>query len=92
MRWRREPGHVVEQVLAVAKAENVRIVVMGTHGRTGLNRVMVGSVAEEVIRHATVPVVTVRTQNRPDCVATSCQNCSLNLSNAEKALLAELEG
>jgi universal stress protein A len=37
--------------------------VMGTHGRTGLAHLVVGSVAERVVRHAPVPVLTIR---RPD--------------------------
>jgi hypothetical protein len=35
-------------------------IVMGTHGRGGLNRLLLGSVAERVVRAATVPVTTVR--------------------------------
>jgi nucleotide-binding universal stress UspA family protein len=36
------------------------LIVMGTHGRGGLNRILLGSVAERVVRSATVPVMTVR--------------------------------
>ncbi|HZZ79706.1 MAG TPA: universal stress protein [Gemmataceae bacterium] len=36
------------------------VIVMGTHGRTGFSRLMMGSVAEEVLRHAPCPVLTIR--------------------------------
>jgi nucleotide-binding universal stress UspA family protein len=42
------------------------LIVMGTHGRGGLNRLLLGSVAERVVRSATVPVMTVRVGNVED--------------------------
>ncbi len=36
------------------------LIVLGTHGRTGLKHALLGSVAERVVRHATVPVLVVR--------------------------------
>jgi nucleotide-binding universal stress UspA family protein len=48
-----------EEILAYAAAESVDLVVMGTHGREGVRRRLVGSVAERVVREATVPVMTV---------------------------------
>jgi hypothetical protein len=44
----------------VANEEPCDLIVMGTHGRTGLRRVMMGSVAELVVRRATCPVLTVK--------------------------------
>jgi nucleotide-binding universal stress UspA family protein len=44
----------------VAKELNASLIVMGTHGRSGLARVAFGSVADYVIRHSPVPVLTVR--------------------------------
>ena len=49
-----------EEILAFADETDVDMIVMGTAGRSGLNRVLVGSVTEYVVRNATVPVVTVR--------------------------------
>ena len=46
-------------ILRVAREEKADIIVMSTHGRTGLKRVVLGSVAEEVVRDATVPVLLV---------------------------------
>lgn len=45
----------------VAQSEHADLIAVGTHGRTGLKRLILGSVAEEVMRTAKVPVVTVRT-------------------------------
>lgn len=53
-------GHAAEQVLAYAEAEAAHLIVMATHGRTGLRRMLMGSVAEKVIRHAPCPVFTVK--------------------------------
>lgn len=44
-----------------AKENNVDLIVMGTHGRTGLGRLLMGSVAESVLREAPCPVLTIKT-------------------------------
>lgn len=49
-----------EEIVAYATGNDVDMIVMGTQGRTGLDRVLVGSVAEQVVRNAPMPVVTVR--------------------------------
>jgi universal stress protein A len=54
-----EPG-IQEQINAIVKAENCDLIVMGTHGRTGLSRLLMGSVAEDVLRHATCPVFLIK--------------------------------
>jgi nucleotide-binding universal stress UspA family protein len=48
-----------EQILAVAKERDADLIVMGTHGRRGLARIALGSVAEKVVRLAEAPVMTV---------------------------------
>lgn len=50
-------------ILEVAKAEVADLIVMGTHGRTGLSHVFFGSVAERVVRHSRVPVLTARQED-----------------------------
>ena len=45
--------------ILAAAGDGVDLVVIGTHGRTGLARVMLGSVAEKVVRHASCPVMTI---------------------------------
>ena len=49
-----------EVILRFAQEEHVDIIVLGTHGRSGLSHLLMGSVAESVIRHADCPVVTIR--------------------------------
>ena len=49
-----------DAILDVAKAKEAELIVMGTHGRTGVKRLFLGSVAEHVLRHADCPVVTIR--------------------------------
>jgi universal stress protein A len=53
-------GSPAEEIVRVAEAEQVDMVVIGTHGRTGLSRLLMGSVAENVVRHAACPVLTVK--------------------------------
>lgn len=48
-----------EAILEVARERQVDVIVMGTHGRSALARAVIGSVADRVMRHATVPVVLV---------------------------------
>ena len=48
-----------EEILAAAAAEGASLIVVGTHGRTGLAHVLLGSVAERVVRAAPCPVLTV---------------------------------
>ncbi|MFO8100266.1 MAG: universal stress protein [Salinibacter sp.] len=47
-------------ILTYAAQEDIDLIALGTHGRRGANRILLGSVAEEVVRRATVPVLTVR--------------------------------
>jgi len=53
-------GEVVPAVLAEAAKRHADVIVMGTHGRTGLAHLFMGSVAERVLRQSPVPVLTVR--------------------------------
>ncbi len=51
-------GNPVERIVEAAR--DAELVVMSTHGRTGMARFLIGSVAEGVVRHAPVPVLVVR--------------------------------
>jgi len=53
------PGLPAEEIVRVAEADKVDLVVMGTRGASGLKRLMLGSVADRVIRSCTCPVLTV---------------------------------
>ena len=55
-----EDGDPVECLLAAAEANAVDLVVMGTHGRSGLGRLALGSITERTLRTSSVPVMTVR--------------------------------
>ena len=53
-------GNPHEEILAYVSEHGIGMVIMGTHGRTGLDRVVMGSVAERVVRRSPIPVLTVR--------------------------------
>jgi nucleotide-binding universal stress UspA family protein len=53
-------GVVSERIVRAARGQRADLVVIGTHGRTGLARFVLGSVASRVVSHATCPVLTVR--------------------------------
>jgi nucleotide-binding universal stress UspA family protein len=53
-------GFPAQEIVRVAKAKRVRLIVMGTHGRTGWQRVVMGSVALRVVASAPCPVMTIR--------------------------------
>lgn len=70
-----------ETILAYADENDVDMIVMGTHGRTGVGRALIGSVTERVVRTADVPVVTVRMTDEPSVGSAE---------DAEAVALAEL--
>lgn len=51
-------GHTARRILKYVEQEGIDLVVMGTHGRRGLGRVLFGSVAQRVVQHSPVPVIT----------------------------------
>lgn len=55
-------GDTFLEILQAAKDLGCDMIVMGTHGRTGLAHVLIGSVTEKVVRKSPIPVVTVRGQ------------------------------
>jgi universal stress protein A len=61
-------GVPFQEILHAAKERQVDLIIMGTHGRTGLTHVLLGSVAEKVVRLATCPVLIAR-QPTPVAVA-----------------------
>jgi nucleotide-binding universal stress UspA family protein len=58
-------GNAARQILEVAKEHGADLIVLGTHGRTGLAHVLMGSVAEKIVRLAPCPVLTLRAAERP---------------------------
>lgn len=53
-------GDAADAITRLAKAEHVDFIVMGTHGRRGITRLLMGSVAEAIMRRAPCPVLTVK--------------------------------
>jgi nucleotide-binding universal stress UspA family protein len=53
-------GDPALEILDEAQESKVDLIVMGTHGRSGLGRLLMGSVAESVVRKAACPVLTVK--------------------------------
>lgn len=59
-RWIRRAGVVDQLITETAREQGADYIVMGTHGRSGIARLMLGSVADRVVRTAPCPVLTVR--------------------------------
>jgi len=59
--WEGEPG---DSIAAAAEAERADLVVVGTRGRSGAERMFLGSVSDHVVRHAECPVLVVRPSQR----------------------------
>jgi nucleotide-binding universal stress UspA family protein len=59
-------GAAADEIVATAEQEKVDLIVISTHGSTGLERLVFGSVAERVVRLAKVPVLTVRQSEKAD--------------------------
>lgn len=81
-----EAGHPAQRILEWARAEPPSLIVMGTHGLSGFERFMIGSVAEKVVRKAACPVLTVA------AAATTAANvpyrrllCAMDFSDASCA-------
>jgi len=76
-------GEPATAILAIAKQERAEMIVMGTHGRTGLRRLWSGSVAEAVLRQSPCPVTVVRTADTGE---------HPGLTEAQGAALTETQG
>ncbi|MGE5732197.1 MAG: universal stress protein [Gemmatimonas sp.] len=64
--WELVDGHVVPAICARAESCRAPLVAMSTHGRTGIRRTWLGSVASGVVRHTSAPVLMVRPPSEPD--------------------------
>jgi nucleotide-binding universal stress UspA family protein len=58
--WEGDPG---EAIVAAAESENVDLIIVGSHGRSGVSRFLIGSVSDYVVRNARCPVMVVRGKN-----------------------------
>lgn len=52
-------GNVWENLAGIVEESEIDLIVVGTHGRTGLGKILLGSVAEDILRHAPCPVLTI---------------------------------
>ncbi|WP_222918808.1 universal stress protein [Natrinema sp. SYSU A 869] len=57
---RTQMGTPAQEILEYTESESIDHVVIGSHGRSGITRILLGSVAEVVVRHSSVPVTVVR--------------------------------
>lgn len=85
-------GKVADAILEAIDDVGADLVVMGTHGRRGLSRLMLGSVAEAVMRGAKCPVLTVRTLHKPSCEAANCNWCATDVTDEMRNVEAETTG
>lgn len=56
------------EILCAARECKCNLIAIGTHGRTGLHRIMMGSVAEQIVRRAPCPVLTIKLPEREEMV------------------------
>ena len=57
-------GHPADEIIKYAEKNSMSIIVMGTLGKSGLDRFLLGSVAEKVVRNSTIPVLVVAEKNK----------------------------
>ncbi len=57
------PGISYNEIISQAEVKGAELIVLGTHGRTGLDHVLFGSTAERVVRKSKLPVLTVRLED-----------------------------
>ena len=68
---RAEVGDAATTICNVAAEVGADLIIIGSHGRTGVKRLMLGSTSEHVLRHAPCPVLVVREENPKDAKAKS---------------------
>jgi nucleotide-binding universal stress UspA family protein len=57
-------GDATEMILETAKEINADMIIMASHGRKGLERILVGSVSENVLRHTAIPILIIPTKEK----------------------------
>ena len=84
-------GIPVSAILSMAITEQSDLIVMGTTGRSGLKRILLGSVAEEICRRAPCPVLILNSQNQAENIDTSDSNLE-NWTSLERAPATPTQG
>ncbi|GFK95249.1 TRAP-T-associated universal stress protein TeaD [Fundidesulfovibrio magnetotacticus] len=59
-------GYPAEEILNMAEDEDADLIIMGTHGRTGIDRILFGSVAEKIVKSSKCPVLTIRPEHKDE--------------------------
>ena len=59
-------GYAAEEIVSVAEEVGADLIVLGTHGRKGIDKILFGSVAEKVIKTAKVPVLSMRPEGKAE--------------------------
>ncbi|MEA1931996.1 MAG: universal stress protein [Euryarchaeota archaeon] len=83
-------GSPSTEIVRAAESQGCDLIVMGTHGRGGIDRLLLGSVAEKVVRAAHVPVLTVRVGAEP--AAVSDRTAAEGETDSETAIQADQTG
>jgi nucleotide-binding universal stress UspA family protein len=79
-----ETGDYVTGILRVANEISADLIVMGSHGRAGINRLLMGSVAEQIVRKAKCPVLTVTGPLRMAAINSASDNFAMAHSSYEE--------
>ncbi len=58
-------GKIADSILQIAKKEKCDLIVIGTHGRTTLEELLLGSTAHKLIKYSTIPIYIIPTKNQP---------------------------
>ncbi|MBI3004473.1 MAG: universal stress protein [Ignavibacteriales bacterium] len=72
-------GSAAEEIVKAAREMDADLIVMSTHGRTGVRRTVIGSVAERVVRYALCPVLTVKPEEFRELVSLSEEEVAKDL-------------
>jgi len=83
--WAGDPG---ESIVAAAEAEEADLVLVGSHGRSGIGRLLLGSVSDHVVRNAPCPVLVVRALRNERGVAVRLQAAAESGSRTDEAVSA----
>jgi universal stress protein A len=78
-------GTTSSAIVRYAAEQNIDLIVMGTHGRSGIAQTVIGSVAERVIRHAGCSVLTVRESGAVKLLNPECQRIGVPLLALERS-------
>jgi nucleotide-binding universal stress UspA family protein len=78
----------VDGILRLTRDIKADLIVMGTHGRSGVNRLMLGSVAERILRESEIPVLTVRGDTEAAMTPPKAILCPVNNTSAAREALS----